>query len=63
MGKRTGLATEQLRALDGLSELASVRRLYLAGGAAVAFHLGHRRSKDLDLFSDRATVDLDRLER
>lgn len=33
------------------------RELYLGGGTAVAVHLGHRRSRDLDLFFHRA-VDL-----
>ena len=36
-----------------LAKLASVvaDSCYLAGGVAVAAHLGHRRSRDLDLFS------------
>jgi hypothetical protein len=29
----------------------AVRGLYLSGGAALAVHLGHRRSLDLDLFT------------
>jgi hypothetical protein len=32
---------------------------YLAGGTAVAIHLGHRLSLDLDFFSVRPDVDLD----
>ena len=32
---------------------------YLAGGTAVAVHLGHRLSVDLDFFSVRPDVDLD----
>ncbi len=34
--------------------------LYLGGGTAVAVHLGHRESRDLDFFFDEA-VDLERL--
>lgn len=34
---------------------------YLVGGTAVAAHLGHRASRDLDFFLERP-VDLDRLE-
>jgi hypothetical protein len=37
------------------------RDLYLGGGTAVAVHLGHRESRDLDFFFDR-NVDLDRLK-
>jgi hypothetical protein len=32
--------------------LSSIPGLYLSGGAALAVHLGHRRSLDLDLFAD-----------
>lgn len=35
--------------------------LYLGGGTAVAVHLGHRESRDLDFFFDR-TVDLGKLK-
>lgn len=38
------------------------RHAYLVGGTAVAVHLGHRPSQDLDFFSERP-IDLDRLER
>jgi len=37
------------------------RELYLGGGTAVAVHLGHRESRDLDFFFHR-TVDLDELK-
>ena len=37
--------------------------LYLAGGTAIAVHLKHRESHDLDFFYHEASVDLDRLER
>jgi predicted nucleotidyltransferase component of viral defense system len=37
--------------------------LYLGGGTAVAVHLKHRRSRDLDFFFHRDAVDLERLAR
>jgi Nucleotidyl transferase AbiEii toxin, Type IV TA system len=36
-------------------------RLYLIGGTAVAVHLGHRQSRDLDFFSHERAIDLDAL--
>ena len=36
---------------------------YLAGGTAIAVHLGHRVSHDLDFFYHRSAIDLDRLAR
>jgi hypothetical protein len=36
---------------------------YLAGGTAIAVHLGHRVSQDLDFFYHRNAIDLDRLVR
>jgi len=51
MAKTTHLAKEQLRALDRLRELPGIDGFYLAGASAIAWHLGHRRSVDLDLFS------------
>jgi hypothetical protein len=41
-----------------LKKLPELRGFYLAGGSAVAFHLRHRRSNDLDLFSASSSVDL-----
>lgn len=35
--------------------------VYLAGGTAIAVHLRHRQSRDLDFFFHRYTVDLDEL--
>ena len=48
---RAALTREQRRALDRLIAVQPSRAVYLAGGCAVAVHLGHRRSRDLDLFS------------
>ena len=58
MGKPTGLAKEQRRALDRLKGVRGIERFYLAGGSAIASHLHHRRSADLDLFSLSKDVDL-----
>jgi len=46
---------------DALVELGPYmtgRGLYLGGGTAVALHLGHRRSRDLDWFSERRLPDI-----
>ncbi|HSN86038.1 MAG TPA: nucleotidyl transferase AbiEii/AbiGii toxin family protein, partial [Thermoanaerobaculia bacterium] len=61
MGKSTGVAKEQSRALGRLKTVPGIERFYLAGGTAVAVHLRHRRSLDLDLFSVSAEIDLARL--
>lgn len=45
------LTPELRRALRDLAPAATDRGFYLAGGTAVAIHLGHRRSNDLDWFS------------
>ncbi len=39
------------------------REAYLAGGTAVAVHLGHRVSRDLDFFYHADAIDLDALAR
>jgi len=61
MGKPTGLAKEQRRALDRLKGVPGIERFYLVGGSAIASHLHHRRSIDLDLFSLSKDVDLSTL--
>jgi hypothetical protein len=58
MGETPALAPEQDRALERLSRVAGIDRFYLAGGAAVAWHLRHRISRDIDLFSAAGTEDL-----
>lgn len=54
------LTAAQFAVLDGLSQLASVREFYLAGGTALALRHGHRRSVDFDFFRSSAfdTYDL-----
>lgn len=59
MGKPSRVAQAQLRALDRLRSVEALADFYLAGGTAIAFHLGHRQSLDLDLFSKTLDVDLD----
>jgi hypothetical protein len=61
MGSSSGLAKEQDRALGRLKDLPGIDRFYLAGGSAIAYHLHHRRSLDLDLFSLEHDADLDAL--
>ena len=58
MGRAARLAKEQDRALDSLKDVLPGGRFYLAGGGAVGWHLGHRRSHDLDFFSRDDGVDL-----
>lgn len=45
------LARRQQRVLAEMGPSLSRRGFYLAGGTAVALHLGHRRSVDLDWFT------------
>jgi nucleotidyltransferase AbiEii toxin of type IV toxin-antitoxin system len=42
------------RALRDLHQLKILDRCHLAEGTGLALHLGHRRSRDLDFFSDEA---------
>ncbi len=42
------LGPSQRRVLERLGPVAATLNFYLAGGTAVALHLGHRRSDDLD---------------
>ena len=37
-----------------LSAMEPIKNFYLAGGTGLAPHIGHRRSVDLDLFSEQA---------
>ncbi len=63
MGKPTGLAKEQDRALDRLKPILDTASFYLAGGSAIAWHLRHRVSNDVDLFSSSKATDLQRLRK
>jgi hypothetical protein len=53
MARRPGLPPPQLRALDRLKSVRGIDRFYLAGGAAIAVHLHHRVSNDLDVFGPK----------
>jgi len=55
------LEPPQLRALELLSDPSRKRRLHLGGGTAIALHLGHRRSVDLDWFAPEPIGDPARL--
>jgi hypothetical protein len=44
-----------------LGQLPAVAPFYLAGGSAVALHLGHRQSVDLDFFIAQATYEIETL--
>lgn len=63
MGNAPNLSDEQRRALDRLSKLPRISEFYLAGGAALGIHLGHRRSAALDFFSRTPSADLDAIKR
>jgi hypothetical protein len=41
------------RLLESIGSLSALSQFYLAGGTGLALQLGHRRSLDLDLFSER----------
>ena len=49
-----GMSTRTKQSLLRLSQASFIDRFYLAGGTAVALHLGHRLSFDLDFFSSKA---------
>ena len=61
MARSTGLAKEQQRTLARLKPVVARDHLYLAGGTAIAYHLGHRRSLDLDLFTAKKRISLQRM--
>ena len=58
MEKSSTLEKEQDRLLARLSDVLGQSAFYLAGGTAVALHLHHRVSRDLDLFSRSPRADL-----
>jgi len=53
------LTGPQQDALELLSRIPQVRTFYLAGGTALALHLGHRRSRDFDFFQAQDFVPQD----
>ncbi|MEW5741570.1 MAG: nucleotidyl transferase AbiEii/AbiGii toxin family protein [Myxococcota bacterium] len=61
MAKAPRLSAKQLSLLGRLKRIPALRDFYLAGGSAVGWHYGHRRSMDLDLFSPSSPVALSRI--
>ncbi len=61
------ISAEVANTAKRLADLDVLRDFYLAGGTALALHLGHRRSVDLDFFSakpfseDALIADLEKL--
>ncbi|MGH9364313.1 MAG: nucleotidyl transferase AbiEii/AbiGii toxin family protein [Thermoanaerobaculia bacterium] len=55
------LTQAQQTLLELLSRIPEVRTYYLAGGTALALHLGHRRSRDLGFFRAKEFVPQDLL--
>ena len=55
------LTEAQQTLLELLSRIPEVRTYYLAGGTALALHLGHRRSRDFDFFRAKDFVPQDLL--
>ncbi len=51
------LAARQRSVLVRLGPVVTAEGFYLAGGTAVALHLGHRRSLDLNWFTERPLLD------
>lgn len=45
------LHPDTFRALKLVSKIDLIKKSYLAGGTALALHLGHRVSEDLDFFT------------
>lgn len=62
MGETSFISRRQLDTLARLKLLEHADDLYLVGGTAAAYHLGHRMSRDLDLFSLRS-IDLEEVRR
>lgn len=63
MAKPARLPSQQRRTLARLIATPLPVDLYLAGGAAVGHHVGHRTSLDLDLFTVEPNADLSELRR
>jgi hypothetical protein len=58
---RAVLTDAQQTLLELLSRIPEVRTFHLAGGTALALHLGHRRSRDFDLFRSKEFLPQDLL--
>ena len=67
MNLRLMLYTETIdkplwKVLKNLSVLPELQNFYLAGGTALALQLGHRKSEDLDFFTN-GSLDIPDLKR
>jgi hypothetical protein len=51
------LSIRQKKVLTQIGHFCSTRGFYLAGGTALAIHLGHRRSGDFDWFTHQSIPD------
>jgi predicted nucleotidyltransferase component of viral defense system len=51
------LSADAADLLRNLGDQEYMRAFYLAGGTALALHLGHRRSIDLDFFSEQSVAE------
>ncbi len=51
------ITSEQKKAIQQLGNLIQKMNFYLGGGTAVAIHLGHRKSVDLDWFTNESIPD------
>ncbi len=51
------IGSAQKKAFRALGPIATKHGFYLAGGTAVAFHLGHRHSVDFDFFTNEVFAD------
>ena len=47
------LAPQTKAVLDTIKTVPEIQTFYLSGGTALALHLGHRESEDLDFFTKR----------
>jgi hypothetical protein len=63
MADRSRLEKKLRDTLERLGNDGVLDGYYLAGGSALTLHLGHRVSRDLDLFSTSANKDLDATRR
>lgn len=52
-----GITPEMRRLMENLGRQPFLQRFYLAGGTALSLQIGHRRSVDLDFFSETDELD------
>lgn len=47
------LPASSLRSLEKVTQISEIHKFQLVGGTALALHLGHRESVDMDFFIDK----------